>query len=110
MYSMSTKNDPQVMIEDLWSDLRSRGCDPSSLTEIDEVVRLIPQERIQQRTVEQIVVVSRISSRERNGGIVRPDHSPERIIVDRIVDVTVMVQCQPSRQFKNSGGSTHTVP
>ena len=31
MYSMSTKNDPQVLIEDLWSDLRSRGVNPSSL-------------------------------------------------------------------------------
>ena len=56
-------------------------------------MRLIPKERIQQRTVEQIVVVSRISSRERNGGS-GPDHSPERIIRDRIVDVTVMVQRQ----------------
>ena len=45
-------------------------------------MRLIPQERIQQRTVEQIVVVSRTSSRERNGGS-EPDHSPERIIGDK---------------------------
>ena len=36
-------------------------------------MRLIPQERIQQRTVEQIVVVSSISSRQRNGGS-GPDH------------------------------------
>ena len=26
MYSMSTKNDHPVLIEDLWSELRSRGC------------------------------------------------------------------------------------
>ena len=90
---MSTKNDPQVLIEDLWSDLRSRLCNPVIFEEIDEVVRLIPQERIQQRTVEQIVVVSRISSRERNGGS-GPDHSPERIIRDRIVDVPVAIQRQ----------------
>ena len=65
---------------------------PQVIEEIDEVVRLIPQERIQ-RTVEQIVVVPRTSSRERDGGS-GPDHSPERIIVDRIVDVTVVVQRQ----------------
>ena len=43
--------------------------------------------------MEQIVVVSRTSSRERNGGS-EPDHSPERIIGDRIVDVTMVVQRQ----------------
>ena len=37
MYSMSTKNDPQVLIEDLWSDLRSRGV-PVVIEEIIEVV------------------------------------------------------------------------
>ena len=89
---MSTKNVPQMLIEDLRSDLRSRGCQPV-IEEIVEVMRLIPQERIQQRTVEQMVVVSRVSSRERNGGS-GPDHSPERIIRDRIVDVTVVVQRQ----------------
>ena len=34
---MSTKNDPQVLIEDLWSDLRSR-CVPVVIEEIIEVV------------------------------------------------------------------------
>ena len=66
---------------------------PVIIEEIVKVVRLIPQERIQQRTVEQIVVVSRTSSRERNGGS-EPDHSPERIIGDKIVDVTMVVQRQ----------------
>ena len=93
MHSVSTKNAPQVLIEDLWSDLRSRRCTPFIIEEIVEVVRLSPQERIQQRTVEQIVVVPRTSSRETNGGN-EPDHSPERIIRDKIVDVTVMVQRQ----------------
>ena len=55
---MSTKNVPQVLIKDLWSDLRSRLCIPSIMRKTVEVVRLIPQERIQQRTVERIVVVS----------------------------------------------------
>ena len=66
---------------------------PVIIEEIVEVVRLIPQERIQQRTVEQVVVVSRISSRERKGGS-GPDHFPESVIKDRIVDVPVMVQRQ----------------
>ena len=35
----------------------------------------------------------RTSSRERDGGS-GPDHSPERVIVDRIVDVTMVVQHQ----------------
>ena len=61
--------------------------------EIIEVVRLIPQERIQQRAVLHTVVVSRISSRERDGGS-GPDHSPERVIADRIVDVPVASQRQ----------------
>ena len=34
---MSTKNDPQVLIEDLWSDLRSRRC-TLVIEEIIEVV------------------------------------------------------------------------
>ena len=42
---MSTKNAPQVLIEDLWSDLKSRGVHPVIIEEIVEVVRLIPQER-----------------------------------------------------------------
>ena len=42
-------------------------------------MRLIPQERIQQRTVEQIVVVPVPSGRERDGES-GPDYSPERII------------------------------
>ena len=37
MYSMSTKNDPQVLIEDLWSELRSRGV-PVVIEEITEVM------------------------------------------------------------------------
>ena len=63
------------------------------IVKIVEIVRLIPQERIQKRTVEQIVVVHRISSRERNGGS-GPDHSPERVIRDRVVDVPVAIQRQ----------------
>ena len=34
---MSTKNDPQVLIEDLWSDLRSSGV-PVVIEEIIEVM------------------------------------------------------------------------
>ena len=52
---------------------------PQVIEEIDEVVRLIPQEHIQQRTVEQIVVVPRISRRDRDGAN-GPDYSPERVI------------------------------
>ena len=75
----------------VWFEIE--GVEPFIIEEFIEVVRLIPQERIQQRTVEQIVVVSCTSSRETNGGN-EPDHSPERIIRDKIVDVTMVVQRQ----------------
>ena len=50
-----------------------------AIEEIDEIVRLFPEERIQQRTVEQIVVVTVlqvVKEMIRSG----PDFSPERII------------------------------
>ena len=49
------------------------------IEEIAEVVRQIPQERTQQRTVEQIVVVPDTSGRERDGES-GPDYSLERVI------------------------------
>ena len=56
-----------------------------------EVVRLIPLERVQQRTVEQIVhvPVPQVVEETAKSG---PDHSQERIskrIIDRIVDVPI---------------------
>ena len=48
---------------------------PQIIEEIDEIVRLIPQERIQQRTSRR----PRISRRDRDGEN-GPDYSPERVI------------------------------
>ena len=58
----------QVTIEHVQQDM----------TEIVEVVRLILQERVQQRTVEQIVHVPRTTGRGRNSGS-DPDYSQEGI-------------------------------
>ena len=49
---------------------------PQVVDEIIEVVRLISQERVQQRTVEQNCPRPRTTSRGRNSGN-GPDHSPE---------------------------------
>ena len=64
--------------------------------EIIEVVRLTPQERVQQRTVEQIVHVSVPRVVEEIAGVVQIILQ-ERIskrITDRIVDVPVVMQRQ----------------
>ena len=53
----------------------SRWYVPKIVDEIIEVVRLIPQQRVQQRTVEQIVHVPEPQVVGRNSGR-GPDHSP----------------------------------
>ena len=70
---------------------------PVIIEEINEVVRLIPQERIKQRTVEQTVVVPRTSSRERYGGS-GPDHSPETELL--MYQWRYNAKDEQSRQFK----------
>ena len=67
---------------------------PQVMEEIDEVVRSIPQERVEQRTVEQIVHVPVPRVVEEIAEVV---HSQERIseqIIDRIVGVPVAIQRQ----------------
>ena len=78
---------------------------PVIIEEIVEVVRLIPQERIQQRTVEQIVVVPCISSRERNGGS-GPDQSQS------VSSETELLMCQwrYNAKYQQSGFKTMEVP
>ena len=64
--------------------------------QVNEVVRSIPQKRVEQRTVEQIVHVPVPRVLEENSGSC-PDHSQERIseqIIDRIVGVPVAMQRQ----------------
>ena len=71
-------------------------CVPQVVDEIVEVVRLILQERVQQRAVEQIVHVPVPQVVEEKAGVVQIIHQ-ERIskrIVDRIVDVPVVMQSQ----------------
>ena len=66
------------------------------MEEIVEVVRLIPQKRVQQRTVEQTVDVSVPHVVEEMVEVVQTIHQEgisERII-DRIVDVPVVMQRQ----------------
>ena len=66
------------------------------MAEIIEVVRLIPQERVQQHTVEQIVDVPVPQVVEEIAEVVQIIHQ-ERIserIIDRIVDVPVVMQRQ----------------
>ena len=66
---------------------------PQAVDEVVEVVRLIPQESVQQRTVEQIVRVSVPQVGEEISEVVQitpQDRISERII-DRIVDVPVVV-------------------
>ena len=69
---------------------------PQVMEEIVEVVRLIPQERVQQPTVEQIVDFSGPQVVEEIVEVVQIIHQ-ERIserIIDRIVDVPVVMQRQ----------------
>ena len=84
------------------------------MEDIVEVVRLIPQERVQQRTVEQIVHVPVPQAVEEILEVVQiilKERILERII-DRIVDVPVVMQRQvPTIQdsSEDSGGSTSGV-
>ena len=69
---------------------------PKVVDEIIEVVRLIPQERVQKRTVEQIVHVPVPQVVEEIAEVVQIIHQ-ERIskrVIDRIVDVPVVTQRQ----------------
>ena len=69
---------------------------PQIVDEIIEVVRLIPQEGIQQRTVEQIVHVPVPQVAEEIAGVVQIIHREciSKRIIDRIVDVPVVTQRQ----------------
>ena len=69
---------------------------PQIMEEIGEVVRLIPQERVQQRTVEQIVHVPVPQVAEEIAGVVQIIHREciSKRIIDRIVDVPVVMQRQ----------------
>ena len=71
-------------------------CVPQVVDEIIEVVRQIPHERIQQRTVEQIVHVSVAQVVEEMAGVVQiiPQERVSKRIIDRIVDVPVVMQRQ----------------
>ena len=71
-------------------------CFPQVVYEFDEVVRLIQQERVQQRIVEQIVHVPVQQVVEGIAGLVKIIHQ-ERIskrLVDRFFDVQVVMQRQ----------------
>ena len=69
---------------------------PQAMEEIAEVVRQIAQERVQQRTVEQIVHVSVPQVGEEIVGEVQiiPLERISKRIIDRIVDVPVVMQRQ----------------
>ena len=69
---------------------------PKIVDEIIEVVRLIPQERVQQRAREQIVHVSVPPVVEEIAGVVQiiPQERISKRIIDRIVDVPVVTQRQ----------------
>ena len=66
------------------------------MDEILEVVRLIPQERFQQRTVEQIVNVTVSQVVEEIAGVVQIilQERVSKRIIDQIVDVPVVMQRQ----------------
>ena len=78
---------------------------PQVVDEIIEIVRLIPQERVQQRTVEQIVHVPVPQVVNKIAGVVQitPEERFSKRIIDRIVDVPVAMQRQvpTSRQFRS---------
>ena len=65
---------------------------PQVMAEIVEVVRLIPQERVHQRTVEQIVHVPAPQVAEEIAEVVQmiPQERISKRIIDRIVDVPVV--------------------
>ena len=69
---------------------------PQIMEEIAEVVRLVPQERVHQRTAERIVHVPVPQVVEEKAGVVQiiPQDRISKCIVDRIVDVLVVMQRQ----------------
>ena len=69
---------------------------PNVVHEIIEVVRLIPQERVQQRTVEQIVHIPVPQVVEEIAEVVQiiPQERVSKRIIDRIVNVPVVTQRQ----------------
>ena len=87
----------------MYTWLRSDGktqvtieCVQQVVDKIIEVVRLILQERVQQRTVEQIVHVHVLQVVEETAGVVQiiPKERISKRIADRIVDVPVVMQSQ----------------
>ena len=67
---------------------------PQGVDETIEVVRLIPQKRVQQRSVEQIVHVPVLQVVEATAEVVQVRISKR--IIDRTVDVPVVMQRQVS--------------
>ena len=67
---------------------------PQVMEEIAEVERQIPQERVQQRTLEQIVHVPAPQVVEEIAGVVQiiPQERVSKRIIDRIVEVPVVMQ------------------
>ena len=92
MYSMSTKNALQVLTEDLWSDLRSRRCTPSSLRKSLKLCDWSHRSAFSSApwSRESRSLYLKVVKNDGSG----PDHSPERIIGDRIVDVPMAIQRQ----------------
>ena len=90
-------------------------CVPKIVDEIPEIVQLIPQERVQQHTMEQIVHVLQPQAVEEMVEVVQiiPQQRISKRIIDRIVDVPLVIQRQvPIIQTvqKFSGGSSSAVP